>query len=765
MVFQAWKNKIREVFFISVLIFITSLTFAGKLYAYSKGVHEKISEKVIDKNITKIDGYLKNIGLNNGVSENLNGNNLWIPMVKKAREWIEEGSWKEDIDVGILWSHFYDPRTNKGYSVGGVEIGQSAYDRANDLPNLGPWVWARKRLYDGLTQTDKTIRENYLSIALQSLGRATHLVQDVSVPAHTRNDFHLPYVDEEPYETYTDKHYLDLDYKEIPFPLWDQSISPYAPRQFWDTDTYNGYNPSASLNQGLAEYTNANFFSKDTIFDDAYPFPNELSTDLQSYSNQNQNKLPEIVIAEDNIPDTSFWIKKDKDGEIIDHFVKPGYLTKEALDAGNPIYVRTFTLDDTCYKYYASLLIPRAVGYSAGLLDYFFRGTLEITPPDQIAYAVTDGSQTPYLDTYGHYHQQFTSIKAKVRNSTPDTIPGEEVQNCNQIQGNCIIQAIARYRIIPNYMYDLSNYPPNGTTMHNIEYSYSVSAPIYINSLSSVTPQEFSFDFYTSPIPAGITDLYLQVVFKGTLGNETDIAIAVGMKDLMEPTHQVFWNATDMFQLDAHLRTSYDIRNTPAYAARVDLDHDTVLNETNEGEPYIDPFPMSFGIGYRSVPPEQGGTFYYSAITTVQNGRHIRLITLMDKPQDNYLVLVESDDIYGMSYFYNASPGVVNQEVEGVWQTPTPMITFRYGLDVDGITHIPIRQHHKMALFGCYPQEGIDPYGNPVCSYPEAESIPAELSPSLIDTVYYYSPQTIFFDELTTFGASIANGRRGVVVK
>jgi len=30
-------------------------------------------------------------------------------------------------------------------------------------------------------------------------------------------------------------------------------------------------------------------------------------------------------------------------------------------------------LDNNVYAEYASLLIPRAVGYSAGLLDYFFR--------------------------------------------------------------------------------------------------------------------------------------------------------------------------------------------------------------------------------------------------------------------------------------------------------------------------------------------------------------------------------------------------------
>ncbi len=102
------------------------------------------------------------------------------------------------------------------------------------------------------------------------------------------------------------------------------------------------------------------------------------------------------------------------------------------------------------------------------------------------------------------------------------------------------------------------------------------------------------------------------------------------------------------------------------------------------------------------------------------------------------MVLEEYDDIApDTSYFYFAFPGVVNQEVNGVWQTPTPMTTFRYGLDIDGITHIPIRQHYSEAFFRCYPVQGTDPYGNPVCYYPESEAIPAELLPSPIDTVYF----------------------------
>ena len=83
-------------------------------------------------------------------------------------------------------------------------------------------------------------------------------------------------------------------------------------------------------------------------------------------------------------------------------------------------------LDDNVHNTYAKELLPRAVGYSAGLLNYFFRGTLEITAPDTYVYSIIDGSSNP---------QQFTKIKAKVMNTTPN----------EQIQAG-VLQAVAKYK-------------------------------------------------------------------------------------------------------------------------------------------------------------------------------------------------------------------------------------------------------------------------------------------------------------------------------
>ena len=168
-----------------------------------------------------------------------------------------------------------------------------------------------------------------------------------------------------------------------------------------------------------------------------------------------------------------------------------------------------------------------------------------------------------------------------------------------------------------------------GTPQHPfVQYSYSVSASQPVTSLSFTIPSEFTFDFGQSPIPAGITDLTLQVVFKGTLGNETDNAIAVGMKDLSEPTHMVFWNLSDRFSYGT---TCVDLPGYLCYKllSAVEIDNDMTLKNflTQQGYNYA-PTMITFSLAFKTSMPT--GILPAVAQAVVQGGQHARLITLVD---------------------------------------------------------------------------------------------------------------------------------------
>jgi hypothetical protein len=74
----------------------------------------------------------------------------------------------------------------------------------------------------------------------------------------------------------------------------------------------------------------------------------------------------------------------------------------------------------------------------------------------------------------------------------------------------------------------------------------SVSAPAVVTAtnLNGASSTPVTFDFSNDPIPINATDLFIQVVYRGQLGNEKD-GIAVGMIDVREPSYVTLWNNSD----------------------------------------------------------------------------------------------------------------------------------------------------------------------------------------------------------------------------
>ena len=283
--------------------------------------------------------------------------------------------------------------------------GQSSVLWAQDSGNQssawgGDWSWAstRQSYFRSLTAINLKSKEQAFSDALLGLGHQIHLLQDTAVPAHVRNDAHplaynrggSPHIEIWAAKNSNTIRQIAANSVAIPAVSLQQDVISSGARLsptalLSDADQYDGTDPSTSLSQGLAEYTNANFFSDDTIFTEArnpddphaFPFPGRSGTDIQTYLDKDM--LPATIVAEDGVEDTSFWIAKTGDGEQIDRFVKPTYLSYDVSpDTHADIYFRLFYLDEACHLDYAEKLIPRAVGYSAALLDYFFRGRLAV---------------------------------------------------------------------------------------------------------------------------------------------------------------------------------------------------------------------------------------------------------------------------------------------------------------------------------------------------------------------------------------------------
>jgi YVTN family beta-propeller protein len=166
---------------------------------------------------------------------------------------------------------------------------------------------------------------------------------------------------------------------------------------------YNGALWVAPKLVGLADYSNFNYFSDDTVFSSKYAYPS------RSESVPYVSDVTGIVIPPGGIPYTDrvvYFRGWTSDSIEVPHLAAADLLYWEwsILQPWEQTEVAAH-LDENCYQDYASNLVPRAVSYGMALVNYFFRAKFDVTAVgDQLT--VTNkstgrakGSITVYADT------------------------------------------------------------------------------------------------------------------------------------------------------------------------------------------------------------------------------------------------------------------------------------------------------------------------------------------------------------------------------
>nr|HPR65483.1 hypothetical protein [Thermoanaerobaculia bacterium]HUM31307.1 hypothetical protein [Thermoanaerobaculia bacterium]HXK69661.1 hypothetical protein [Thermoanaerobaculia bacterium] len=218
-----------------------------------------------------------------------------------------------------------------------------------------------------------------------SLGHMIHMIQDMAVPAHVRNDNHgINYnpgspsrdiiFEKERYEAYCSTNHINLDC---------ESDDTYQFDDFYDFWSNNEQT-------GLAEFTNHNFISQDTNFD-------------HFHFDCRQNNLFLLPLWENTYDDY--------------HYTKEGiaYAVRYYLHTVHDLYTdqiypdvpisalsywdffqdeygpQVFSMNSMIYRSNAVILLPHATAYSAGLLDHIFKPQIDakvkLDPADGLATA------------------------------------------------------------------------------------------------------------------------------------------------------------------------------------------------------------------------------------------------------------------------------------------------------------------------------------------------------------------------------------------
>ncbi|MEK7558459.1 MAG: hypothetical protein AAB507_01375, partial [Patescibacteria group bacterium] len=218
---------------------------------------------------------------------------------------IEKGAVDEDSGIRAL-NHFYDPVYNKGIALTSKDwAGDTQAQAVTSGSYLAQLGNATQGYFSSNTDYswDRAIYEYAYGDkkrGLESLGHILHLIEDATVPDHTRDDPHPDFIykdtfgQESPYENFTRQ--FDVSNISVSKNLINEGLKPIL------------YSSLGEYFDNVANYSNNNFFSKDTIFENKYNQPQILFEKAQKLSdglthNFGFNKLGARLVEIESHPD------------------------------------------------------------------------------------------------------------------------------------------------------------------------------------------------------------------------------------------------------------------------------------------------------------------------------------------------------------------------------------------------------------------------------------------------------------------------------
>lgn len=287
--------------------------------------------------------------------------NLSYPRLKleqNALVSLQVGSREEDDGERSL-KHFFDPVYHRGLTTLGWSF-ESAKDWSQDTLGQGGFVLGPDNYLAGTVTSYFSAKADYSwaravydytyvsqQQGLEDLGHVLHLVQDMTVPDHVRNDPHLIYVKEVTFDLYNEDSPYEVFTAQAPGvnqladQLWQNQKRPII---------YSGLDDYFDT---VAEFTNYNFFSKDTILDEEYPGP---IYETEEYKGSNLFGVNSHLSA--NVYLVRIIIYTDKYGHL-----KKDYSLEDD--------------DNLILNSYWSILSKQAVQNSAGVIKLFFDAVAE----------------------------------------------------------------------------------------------------------------------------------------------------------------------------------------------------------------------------------------------------------------------------------------------------------------------------------------------------------------------------------------------------
>lgn len=407
------------------MVIISSIFISNNLPAYDSTSHKRLARVAVQRSILANGEFIQSIGieeLKNAVYEVsdtlcdyiLNSINYRNPL-----DHFYCGAYIEDNPPIRSLHHFYDPVNEKSliplYSKTAPDWGLEDKGEINNLVYMQDHSYRDAMAIFKGGYTDVTIEERLSKRKnfFQVLGQVAHLVEDMASPEHVRLDQHLFPPSE--YEIITGNVIKNIPIQDYNYHPIDLNIMQSARHFFSNRIDMTG----------LSDFTNSNFISVDTNFV-------KLSDGSLAPGYKYQLPLPN---QNTHVADAAVELGPQFHGtiEYISSNGFDGYAAAAGFNANftntrasvfnlysYEFYDRVLDLNRTWYELGFGInvktiesahdyLLKRAVSYSTGLINYFFRGHVEVRNPKMF---------------HRNEDNNNTSVTFTIKNTTSEHNPG-----------------------------------------------------------------------------------------------------------------------------------------------------------------------------------------------------------------------------------------------------------------------------------------------------------------------------------------------------
>lgn len=309
-----------------------------------------------------------------------------------------------------------------------------------------------------MTGSTPAFRSANMTLMFESLGHVIHHIQDMAQPQHTRNDPHIPtdygaafaaeYFGVQPpnapaFEAYTLSEF-PTEQKVLNF-LASPGASPFAMnpptlptiRHYWHTP--GAISPTFV---GMAEFTSQNFVSTGSLFvPPNWPFlsgdpssPSQLYVPLPDGTNTSiVPRVVQVRYADGSTINSTvdFIVGTVRDGLFVLPYAGRELAVTSLLTQLSQIVTsrRVVSINREVFRATHEILLPRAVAFSSGIINHFFRGRLGVrrTPDENNLWEVSNFSAETMSGAFSIYFESSTGQRNRYGAAVATLVPGASV--------------------------------------------------------------------------------------------------------------------------------------------------------------------------------------------------------------------------------------------------------------------------------------------------------------------------------------------------